>query len=172
MSNYERTTRACTFDQIHPDLQQAFRDYFQTHEMEQPQPEELSCCETISRKKEQGWLPKWLEEKEDATITTAILLTPLALIWARIGETQTQPVRAIGASLYVIRVKTYTSILTNDSGLEIAGVIDNAKSFMRGQIGLGPEAAAREFCEKVDQAIEKINPKPTRKFPSWMGGNQ
>ena len=75
-----------------------------------------------------------------------------------------------GANLMNIRAKAYVSILSQDSGLEISGIIENAKGPLRGQIALGPEPFSQKFCEEVAQAIEKINPAPTRKFPSWMGG--
>lgn len=168
MSKYQRTTRECSFNQVRPALQQAFRDYFTTHELGEPDEIVRLCCETVSNKTESGWLTRWLDEKEEPVIYSAILLTEQSLLWARAGENSAAHV--IRANLYEIRVKIFTSLLANDSGMEISGLIEGSKSFMRGYIGMGAEPAAQKFCEEVMQAVEKINPKSTRKFPTWMGG--
>ena len=172
MSNYERTTRECTIDQLRPELQQAFRNYFAARKLTELDEASLRCCETSSYKKQGGWLSNWLDAGEETTTYTALVLTPEALLWARSAEPARSEVRVIGASLFAIRVRTVTPLLTQDSGLEISGLIEGSKAFMRGYIGLGKDLAAEKFCEEVDLAIEKVNPRPTRKFPSWMGGNR
>ena len=46
MSDYTRTTKECTVDQLHPQLFQAIREYFQTHKMGLLEDEIRLCCET------------------------------------------------------------------------------------------------------------------------------
>jgi hypothetical protein len=101
-------------------------------------------------------------------IYTAVLLTATELIWAR-GALQDE-IKVNGADLKFIRVKPYASMFISDSGLQVSGIIGNSAT--AGYIGMGPEPAAQKFCEEVQQAIAKINPSSTRKWPSWMGGNQ
>jgi hypothetical protein len=172
MSNYERSTRECSFEQLRPEFQQAFRDYFRIHENLAVELDEtrLVCCETVSHKKEAGWLAALLGEAQDVTVYTAILLSSQALFWARSEENSVSALRVVGTSLNTIRVKQFRSLLTTDSGLEISGLIEGSKGVMRGYIGLGAEPEAQKFCEAVAQAVEKVNPKPAGKFPSWMGG--
>lgn len=172
MSDYQRSTRVCPFDQLRPEMQQAFRDYFNTHDLAGMDETSLVCCETVSHKKEVAGFFAWLAtfEKADVSVTTAILLGAQALFWARAGEPYTPAARVICANLQEVRVKMKPSVLTQDSGLEISGLIEGSKGVMRGTIGLGPEPAAQKFCEDVAQAVEKVNPRPAGKFPSWMGG--
>jgi hypothetical protein len=75
MSDYYRTTRECSVRQLHPELRQAIRNYFQEHNLGDLDAETISCCETISEKKVTGRLISWLNDNSDTTIHTGILLT-------------------------------------------------------------------------------------------------
>jgi len=171
MSNYQRSTRECTPDQLRPELRQALNEYFTTHNLGDLDAENLLCCETTSIKNKNGWLSalleSWLGTVEAPVIYSAILLTAQTLVWARSGN---GPTLATGANLMNIRARIFTSMLDRDSGLEVSGAIDDSKGLLRGYIGLGPEPASQKLCEEVIQAIQKVNPASTRKFPTWMGG--
>jgi hypothetical protein len=167
MSDYDRTTRECSVSQLHPELHQAVQNYFQEHQLGDPKTETVMCCETISTRKVSGWLVSALKGAEDATIHTGMLLTSEWLIWVRKGDHSDTVLTA--ANLMEIRVKTYRSIVTRDSGLEISGFIRDSQSQVRGYVGMGPEPAAQRFCEEVEKAITKVNP-PSRKLPKWLGG--
>ena len=164
MSDYLRSTRKCYFNQLKPELQQALRDYFTSHELGNPLEECLACCETRSEKKEGGWL----NNNSEALLTSAIVLTATVLVWARMGS-QT-PAIVVGASLMNIRTKLNIALFTHELGLEVNGVPEGSKGRMKGVLALGPEDVSREFCDEVAQAIEKLNPTSDRKWPSWMGG--
>ena len=50
MAGYTRTTRICPVSQINSSLAQAIREYFQAHQVVDPDPDTLLCSETISRR--------------------------------------------------------------------------------------------------------------------------
>jgi hypothetical protein len=168
MSNYLRSTRECAVAQLRPELRRAIEEYFQENVPDEAETEAVLCCETVSEKKEPGWLESLLGEQVESPIYLATLLTATHLIWVRSGpQTGTS---LTTANLAFIRVKAYSGLLIQDTGLEIAGLIGDSKSkIMRGHLGLGPEPAAQKFLEATQAAIAKINPESTRKWPSWMG---
>jgi hypothetical protein len=173
MSKYQRSTRECSVSQFKPELQQALREYFQKHNLGELESEAVLCVETISEKKAGGWIPSWLDGNLDETVLTGIVLTTQSLIWARsTGDAnQNLPgVRVVGAELMNIQAKAHVSQFSKDMGLEVNGLIEDSKGNIRGVLGLGPEPEALKFCDEVRQAIEKINPTPVRKWPTWMGG--
>ena len=168
MSDYNRTTRECLVSQLHPELLQAIQHYFQEHNLGDLEAETLLCCETISTKKRANRLISWLNAGLDRTIHTGMLLTARWLIWVRSGERSGLVLTA--ANLKEIRAKTYTSKLTQDTGLEVYGYIAGSQGRVRGYIGLGSGEAAHKFCEAVKQAIEKVNPPSKKGLPKWLGG--
>ena len=168
MSDYRRITRECSLGQLRPELLHAVREYFQQHRLGDLETESLACCETISEKKGIGRLASLLGDDPDTIAYTGILLTSQWLIWARSGDQSGTVVT--GANLKEIRVKMFTSRLSKDTGMEIAGYIGESKGRVRGYLGMGPELAAQKFCEQVQQAIIKLNPPVKRRLPRWLGG--
>jgi hypothetical protein len=130
--------------------------------------ETVLCCETVSEKKEPGWLASLLKGAGDTTIHMGMLLTAQWLIWARRGDQSGTLLTA--ANLKEIQVRAYISILTKDTGLEIFGFIGDSKSQVRGYVGMGTELAAQKFCEEVRKAITVANPPAPRSWPKWLGG--
>ena len=167
MSDYNRTTRECSVSQLHPELLRALRNYFQEHQLGDLEAESRMCCETISRKKNDGGLFSGWNTAEDTTIHTGILLTSQLLIWVRTGDKSGTLLTA--ANLNHISVKQYASLFTRDTGLEVSGYIEASKTAIRGYIGMGPESTAQKFCDEVMQAINKANPPVQRTWPKWMG---
>ena len=169
MSDYNRTTRECTINQLHPELRQAIRGYFKEHELGDLDAETLMCCETISEKKNFGWPASLLKGNLETTIHTGMLLTSEWLIWVRKVDRSAAVLNA--ANLKEIEVRTYTTMFTKDTGLEIFGYIANSKGPIRGHIAMGKEPAAQKFFEKVEKAVSRLKPPPTKKnFPKWWGG--
>ena len=167
MNKYTRTTRECSVSQLHPSLSTAIREYFQTQDLGDLDSGTLLCCETISVDRNPGKLDAFLDDDRDTTIHLATLLTTEWLIWARSGD-QSDPL-VIGANLKTIQVRASVSRRTKDMQLEITGFINNSKTFVRGELELGPELAAQKFCEEVVQAVSKNKPPAKRIFPKWMG---
>ena len=169
MSDYNRTTRECSVNQLHPELRQAIRNYFQERELGNLEAETLMCCETISEKKSFGSLGSLLKGVQETTIHMGMLLTSQWLIWVRKGD-QSGVILNV-ANLKEIQVRDYASLFAPDTGLEILGYIGDAKQQARGYIGMGTEAAAQKFCEEVQKAIVAANPPPPpRKLPKRLGG--
>ncbi len=169
MSEYTRTTRECSVSQLYPELLQATQNYFQEHRLGSLEAETIMCCETVSKKKSNSKLASWLSGNPDTTIYTGMLLTSQWLIWVHHGDQSGTRLNA--ANLKQIRAEIYSSPLTKDSGLEIAGYIGEAKDRARGYIGMGAEPAAQKFCEKVIQVINEVNPPPTKKgLFRWLTG--
>lgn len=167
MSDYTRSTRECTFDQLRPELRRAILEFARMGEIGSLADDILGCCETKSEKKAGGFFSGWFETGADQITYTGALFTAEWLVWARSGDVSGAHVTA--ARLADIQVKPYASLLVRDKGLEVFGYVGDAKRRMRGYIGMGPEPAAQAFCQGVQQAAEKINP-PNKKLPSWMGG--
>jgi hypothetical protein len=136
--------------------------------MGDPEAETIMCCETISTKKT-GGLSSLLKSADDTTIHTGMILTSQWLIWARNGDRSGNVLNA--ANLKDIQVRMYLSFFTKDTGLEIFGFLRDAKSQVRGYIGLGAELAAQNFCEEVGKAIAAAQPPaPKSIWPKWLGG--
>ena len=162
MSATIRTTRICTVSQIHPSLAQAFREYFQTNQLGDPETETQLCCETISRRDPPGRLSALLDGNPDLTVHLAILLTADRLIWARNGD-QTGTV-VTGAKLLAIKVKAFVTRHTKDMELEVTGFIADTKEYVRGNLEMGPDPAAEKFCNAVLPAVAQAKPPTKKKF--------
>jgi hypothetical protein len=168
MSSTTRTTRICPVSQIHPSLAQAVQEYFQAHQLGDPETETLLCCETISRHDPPGRLSAMLEGNPDTNTHLAILLTAEWLIWARNGD-QTGTV-ITGAKLLAIKVKPYVTRRTKEMELEVTGFMADSKEYVRGILELGPDPASEKFCNAVVPAVLAASPPSKSKFPRWMGG--
>ncbi len=161
MSEYVRATQVCSVDQLHPELLHAIQDYFQEHGLGDLEAETIICCETVSRKKQAGRLISWLNgSSPDAIIHTGMLLTSRWLIWVHHGDHTGTLLNA--ADLKFIRAGFYSPLFPKDAGLEIVGLIGEAKERVRGYVGMGPDPDTHKFCEAVSQAITEANP-PTRR---------
>jgi hypothetical protein len=168
MFGYTRTTRTCPVNQIHSSLSQGVRDFFQAHQVGDPDTETLLCCETIARRDAPPRLISWLDGDPDTKIYLATILTPEWLVWARNGD-QTGTV-VTGAKLQVIKVKAFVRRTSKDMELEISGFMAGTKDFVRGNLELGPEPAAQKFCDAVVPAVLSAAPPSKSKFPRWLGG--
>lgn len=168
MSEYARTTRECSVDQLHPELLLAIQIYFKEHGLGDLQIEALRCCETISRKKNTGTVASMLGGNPDTTIYLGMLLTSQWLIWVHSGDKSGTRLNA--ANLNNIRTEFYTSLFAKDVNLLIDGFIGDANSRIRGRIAMGAGPAAQKFCEEVIQAVSKVNPPAPKKWLGWPMG--
>lgn len=156
MSNYKRSTRACTFEEIHPILQRALRAYFVKHELPDIETQIVSCCETLSELEKTSALETLLKEDSDLAYYLVAFLTPEWLVWARSGNITQTTVAA--ARLKDIHVRQRAAFRQKDFGLEIDGFVDGSFSKIHGHITLGPEPAAEAFCQAVEDAVHVANP--------------
>ena len=168
MSVYDRTTRECSVDHLHPKLLQAIQNYFLENKLGYLEAEALTCCETISKKRRTGKLVSWLNGKLDTTIYTGMLLTSQLLIWVHHGNLSGTLLNA--AKLKEIQVEFYTTPLTKEVGLEIVGYVGEAKERVRGHIVMGSELVTQKFCEEAKGAIAKVKPPAKKGLFKWRAG--
>ncbi|MFN8384491.1 MAG: hypothetical protein U0V02_21315 [Anaerolineales bacterium] len=168
MSEFNRTTRECPVNQLHPEVFRELKNYFQEKNLGDLETETVSCCETVSTKNRSGGLFSLLSPSVDTTIHTGVVLTSQWLVWVRSGDKSGTLLSA--ANLNNISVSMYKSMFVNDTGLEIIGYIGDSKLVIRGYVGMGPEPATQKFCDEVKQAITTLNPPKPRTWPKWMGG--
>jgi hypothetical protein len=166
MVGYRRTTRECFVNQLNPILLQAFQDYFLEHKLGNPAEETLLCCETFTEKENAGRIETWLSGNQDSTDYLGIILTKERLFWALTGDRF--GTKAFGANLKDIRLKPYQSRFTNETGLQIAGFLGDFNDFVKGNLALGPEEAARKFCEEAVKTAEKVNPPAKKRTIPWF----
>ena len=168
MNTYNHTTRECSVSQLHPNLSQAVREYFQNHQLGDVDSVTRMCCETISEKRNPGKLASILDGSPDTTIHLGTLLTDEWLVWARTGDHSATIVNA--SRLKGLQVKLLIARRTKDMLLEISGMIGGTKDYVRGNLEMGPELAAQKFCEEVDRVVKIVTP-PTKKGRlRWFGG--
>ena len=168
MFGYTRTSRTCPVSQIRSSLSQGVREFFQAHQVGDPDTNTPLCCETIARRDPPNPLFKLLDGDPDTKIYLATILTPEWLVWGRNGD-QTGTV-VTGAKLQVIKVKAFVRRSSKDMELEITGFIAGSKEYVRGNLEMGPDLAAQTFCDAVVPAVLKAAPPHHSKFPRWMGG--
>jgi hypothetical protein len=156
LSNYKRTTRICSFEELQPALRRALRDYFIAHELPDVEGQILICCETVSELQKTSFLEKLLGENQDPLYHLAAFLTPEWLFWVR--GSATSKTTAVAARLKDIRVRSRASVLLQEPGLDIEGFVEGSFAKLHGYIALGIEPAAEEFCKVVEQAVETANP--------------
>lgn len=154
MGDYNRSTRECAFDQMHPDMVKGIREYAQEHQLGDIEASILMCCETISEKKKKGFFASLVSTDPDTIHFTGILVTPTWLIWARSGAKYGTMVST--ARLQDIEVKDFTPQLIEDTGMSIFGFVADSPERVTAFIGLGSEPAAQKFRETVQQAITKV----------------
>ncbi len=173
MADYNRYTRECSFDQLRPELLHAMRDYIEAQKLVGIETEILMCCETTSEKKtssgSSGWLALLGEGEPDTVVYTGMFVTPEWLFWVRLGDKS--GALATSANFRNVKVRPFASRFDNDTGLEVAGFIGDSPGRVKGYIGMGPEEAARKFCNTVVEAAEKVRkeagPKRRIKLGLW-----
>ena len=167
MSDYIRATRECSVNELQPEVLQAIQNYFQEHTIGNLQSDIVTCCETISRKKNAGRTPSWMDDRPDTVTYTGMVLTSHWFIWAHHGDHTGTQVHA--ASLNEIHADFYTPLFSRDAGLRINGFVGEDNTRIRGYIGMGNDEAAQKFCEEVRQAILKANPPTRPDLFKWFG---
>ena len=152
MGDYERTTRECTLDNMHPELAAAFQAYIEKYELEEIAAKAMICCETISTKEKKILLGSKMEVEIAGTI-----LTPQWLFWAGGKEKETPGVFL--ARLHDLRVEDYEKSsmykMIQDTGLNVFG-FQTASGPGSIFIGLGPQPAAQKFRDMLREAISKV----------------
>jgi hypothetical protein len=117
MSDYTRATRECAPAQLQPELLSAIRAYAQQHDLGDVEGAALLCCETRSEKKKKGLFGGLGGGDPDPYHTSALIVTPAWIVWARGGPKR--GVVVASARLREARLSAFDSKLIPDSGLEV-----------------------------------------------------
>ncbi len=154
MSDYTRSTRECTFDQLRPELQAALRARAEQKALGDSAATASIVGETTSEKKESGLMGKL---RGGASIQyTAMILTPKWLVWVATNDTG-EAGGVMWAKLTDITVTDYAASpnyrLVPDSGVEVFGLLAEFPERARAFIGLGNETAAVHFRQTLAAAI-------------------
>jgi hypothetical protein len=166
MFGYRRTTRECSVSQLEPRLLTAFQEYFLGHKFGDLKEETLLCCETFSEKDNPSRLEVLLSGNPDSSDYLGMILTEQWLLWARTGGRS--GTKAFAANLKDIKINQYSSRLTHETGLHLDGYLCDVKERVWGNLALGPEDAARKFCEETRKATEKFNPPAKKRTIPWL----
>ncbi len=166
MSNYRRTTRECTLDQLRPELAEAIRAHAQRQQWNDWEVEITTCCETTAERISANRLDAWLNRRAAPITYLALIATPRRLIWAfsndRIG--------AASAQYQQMHLKISRSKNSQDIAVEIFAHMEGTREKAGGRLMLGSNPAAEKFCEEVRNATSQLRPssaeQPRRK---WFG---
>lgn len=150
MREYQRATRECSVAELHPELGKAIREYAKKHDLGDIEAEVLICCETISERRKKGLLTRLFGDP-DAFHHTAMLLTPVLLIWGTTGARRGTSI--VSARLADIEVRDYDSSLIEDSGLDIFGFLNQSPERAQAFIGLGEGQAAERFRRALKERV-------------------
>ncbi len=150
MSEYLRSTRECTFENMKPTLAASIRTTLEKNGLVLPAV--FTCYETTSTKQKKGLFGGKAE-----TVLTGVVLTSQFLLIAT--EKNHEAPAVLSTGLNDIRVQDYEKSdlykLMPDTGIELSGLrtdlIDRGSLF----IGLGPEPAAQNFRAALKEAVTK-----------------
>ena len=163
MSDYQRTTRECSFTQIRPELFDAIRQHIEEHHLGNVESELLICCETTSERKKAGLLTS-LKDKlmglpaPGSIQYSAAVVTPKWLIWA-ITDIK-HGVLALSVRLTEAEISDYDAKLVEDYGINILGFSTGATKRSLKFLGLGRGPASEKFKSVLKQAMEEANNLP------------
>lgn len=150
MREYQRTTRACTPTELRPELLRALEEHALKYELGEIVADSLGCVETASEKIKKGLFDRFLGGGS-TTQYTGVIFTGKYLVWATTdGKVGVVPAHA---RLAEIEVSDYNSPLIEDSGLDVFGFVNRSSERVQAFIGLGDEAPAAEWRQKVRTAV-------------------
>ena len=151
MSDWKRSTREVSFDQLTSELKIEIQKHIELYNLGGILADVLMSIQTDSEKAKKG-----LFGSAEFTHTLAIL-TPLWLLWV-VSGTKTK-VAVLSAQLRDVVIEDYASTqfakLVPDSGIQISGrftdVRENASAF----IGLENNEAGKKFKELIVHAVQE-----------------
>ena len=150
MSDYQRSTRVCTLEELPAPLAQALWQRAQDQGVKDLAKEALIMCETTSVKiKRSGLIHRLLGGDPDKRHVTGIVVTPSHIIWGHHGEKRGTAV--LSPRLSEVKITPFASNLVPDSGIEVSGFISGFNEKATAVIGVGEGAAANQLYEIIAQ---------------------
>ena len=152
MNTTSSSTRACSIEELNPDLKNALRKHSRQFGLEDIESDVLICCETQSVVQTNGWLGR----KEQVTHSAAYV-TPKWLVWAI--AVKGGPARAGSAELRNIESRDYESTamyaIVPNHGLNITGRYTDVNKTGMTFISLGSEPDGQNFRQILKEALKK-----------------
>ncbi len=150
MSDWKRTTKEVSVEDLRPELQQAINAHLEQHELGAILSDTLMCIQTDSEKVKKGLFGS------AEMVYAGAVVTPRWLVWATSGTNAETAV--LSAQLRDILVQDYAESsfakLISDSGINVSGkftdVSENGSAF----IGLGDSAVGKKFKQIVLQTAQ------------------
>lgn len=159
MGDYQRSTRACAFEQLQPESVKAVRQHIEDLELGDIESTILYCCETTSELKKLGLVASLTGKltgrfPHGQVHYTGVFVTPEWLFHvitsAKSGST------VWSAKLKDIEFREYEfGHLIEDTGFNVFGFIGRSSERVLAFIGLGPEQAAKDLENTLKDAIQK-----------------
>ncbi len=146
MRDYQRTTKELKFSELSLETLQEFRKYFEKHELGNPEPDIIMCCETVSHRIKYGFFSKIFGGANFAQ-NTLIFFNSERLFWGTTDLEQQLTIQS--ARFQEIEIKDFASDLIEDTGIEVFGFINQSLKRVQAFIGLGQEPCAEEFRKVV-----------------------
>jgi len=155
MGANHRSTRECTFADLHPELATAIRRHTDTYELGDIEATLLICCETTSTTTKMGIFTNGSE-----STVTGMLVTAQLLIWTN-GKQKDKPV-VRSALLRNIDVQDFENTamyqVRPDSGVNITGRYTDVTKQGQTFLGLGSDPAGEKFRQVLQLAIQRAQP--------------
>lgn len=152
MSEYQRSTRVCTLEELPAPLAQALWQRAQDQGIKDLAKDALFVCETTSTKiKRIGLIQRLLGGDPDKMHITGIVVTPSHIIWGHHGARRGTTV--LSARRSEVQVTRFASNLVPDSGLEVSGVISGFSERATAFMGVGEGAAANQLYQLISQGL-------------------
>lgn len=150
MSDWKRSTREMTWEQLPPDMKTEIQRHIERYNLSDILSEVVMCIQTDSEKAKKGLFGS------TELVHQSVILTPRWLIWSASG-TKT-PVATLSAFLQDVVIQDYATTpfmkMIPDSGIEVTGkftdVAENESAF----IGLEENASGKKFKELVIGAVQ------------------
>lgn len=147
---YSRSTREATLTDLDNEIRDAIVKHSEKYELGEISADTIACIETISLKKKKG-----LFGGKTETYIAGIILTSGHIVWGTKKNNEAPSV--ISARLSNIQVQDYERSemyrLVQDSGINILGLKTDSADAGSVFIGLGNEAAALDFKEKLKRVV-------------------
>jgi len=151
-SEWKRSTKECSLDQLRPELATAIREYMQEHELAGWEDTVQICCETVSERAKVDLLSRLLGSTQKV-VYSAALITPRWLIYA--VSDANKGASALAMQLADAEISHQLAELTQDHG-------PNLLAFRLGNsmreslfIGLGEGSAADQFESMLRAVVQQ-----------------
>jgi len=152
MSEWKRSTREVTFEQLPPDVQAEIRKHIERYNLGDILSATSMSVQTDSEKAKKGLFGS------AEVVHQVALLTPRWLIWIASG-TKT-PVSAHSALLQDVVVQDYAKTpfvkMIPDSGIEVSGKFTDTSENASAFVGLEDNAAGEKFKTLVIESVQGV----------------